>query len=108
MEEMKIEENTDNLDKIEENKSSWGGKREGSGRKPGSSNKVSKQVKDNVLEVFDNIGGIEHMTNWAREYPTEFYKFYVKLMPTQSEITGADGADLPIGITVEYVRPSKD
>ena len=41
---------------------SHGGKRENAGRKPGSVNKMSMTVKQNVINVFDKIGGEEHMT----------------------------------------------
>lgn len=109
--ELKVEEyseNIENLEKVEEDKSSWGGKRERAGRKAGVPNKVSRQVKENVVEVFDRIGGVDHMVRWAQEYPTEFYKFYVKMMPTQSEISGMDGEELPINIGLRFINPEDD
>lgn len=49
----------------------------------GSKNIIGGQVKTNVLTVFADIGGIKHMSKWAQEHPTEFYKIYAKLMPTE-------------------------
>lgn len=92
------------LEKVEE-KSSHGGKREGSGRKPGTPNKLSMTVKQNVISVFDAIGGTDHMTQWALDNPNQFYAIYAKLMPTQQEITGADGEALPLSIGISFVKP---
>ena len=102
-----MQENQEELEKVEE-KSSHGGKREGSGRKPGTPNKLSMTVKQNVISVFDEIGGVDHMKMWALENPNQFYAIYAKLMPTQQEITGADGADLPITIGISFVKPDSE
>ena len=65
------------------------------GRKKGTQNKFTLSVKDSVLKTFGNLGGVKHMTTWAKENPTEFYKIAAKLIPT--EITGKDGS--PLGWT---------
>lgn len=98
-------ENNEQLEKVEENLSSHGGKRPGSGRKAGVPNKLSATAKQNVIEVFQNLGGVEHMTKWAQENPNQFYNIYAKIMPTQTEISGADGSALPIGIGITFVKP---
>ena len=87
----------DNIEKVEE-VSTKGGKREGSGRKAGVPNKLSSTVKDNVIAVFDALGGIEHMATWAKENPNNFYNIYAKILPIQQEISGADGKDLVIQV----------
>lgn len=53
------------------------------GRKAGTPNKLSATVKDNVIAVFDAIGGTKNMTTWAKTNETEFYRLYSKLMPLQ-------------------------
>lgn len=53
------------------------------GRPKGSVNKISRLVKENILAVFDGIGGTQAMINWARRNKTEFYKLYARLVPTQ-------------------------
>jgi hypothetical protein len=40
-----------------------------------------------VAEVFENLGGIEAMTEWAREHPSDFYRgIYARLLPTRIEV----------------------
>jgi hypothetical protein len=97
-------ENNEQLENVEEI-SSHGGKRPGSGRKAGTPNKMSATVKENVIAVFDGIGGVEHMKQWAIDNPNNFYNIYAKILPTQTEISGADGSALPIGIGITFVKP---
>ena len=98
-------ENNEQLEKVEENLSSHGGKRPGSGRKAGVPNKLSATAKQNVIDVFEQLGGVEHMTKWAQENPNNFYNIYSKIMPTQTEISGIDGSDLPLSIGLRFVEP---
>jgi hypothetical protein len=56
------------------------------GRKKGTPNKVSATVKQNVLEVFEKLGGVNAMTCWAIEDPRSFYQLYGKLIPTEQAI----------------------
>jgi len=98
------EEKKDNLEK-KSSLSSWGGKREGAGRTKGAPNKLSATVKQNVINVFERIGGEDHMTMWATENPNQFYNIYAKLMPTQSELGTIDGQDSPINVTLKFIKP---
>jgi hypothetical protein len=85
------------------NKSNRGGKRNGAGRPAGAPNKLSAAVKDNIIEVFERIGGVESMAAWATENQTQFFNLYAKLLPLQVN------ADVTATITkVErvIVRPS--
>jgi len=97
-------DNNEQLEKVEEI-SSHGGKRPGSGRKAGTPNKMSATVKENVIAVFDGIGGVDHMKQWAIDNPNNFYNIYAKILPTQTEIGGIDGSDLPISIGIRFVEP---
>ena len=85
-----------------------GGKREGAGRKPGSVNKLSMTVKQNVINVFDRLGGEDHMVEWAIENPNQFYNIYAKLMPTQSELGTIEGQESPLNVTLNFVKPDHD
>lgn len=53
------------------------------GRPEGSANKLTKTVKERVLEVFNELqeDPKANMLNWAKEEPTEFYKIASKLIP---------------------------
>ena len=72
-------------------KSGRGGKRPGAGRPAGVPNKLSSTVKDNVIAVFDRLGGAEHMVQWASDNPTQFYNIYAKLLPLQVNGSGENG-----------------
>ena len=101
-------ENNEQLEKVEDDLSKTenrGGKREGSGRKPGVPNKMSATVKQNVIEVFEQLGGVDHMKQWAIDNPNNFYNIYAKILPTQTELSGPDGSDLPQGIGILFVKP---
>jgi len=98
-------ENNEQLEKVEENLSSHGGKRPGSGRKAGVPNKLSATAKQNVIEVFEQLGGVDHMKQWAIDNPNNFYNIYSKILPTQTELSGPDGSELPLGIGITFVKP---
>ena len=59
------------------------GKEKTGGRQVGSINKLTKTVKERVLEVFNELQDDPkaNMLNWAKEEPTEFYKIAAKLIP---------------------------
>jgi len=101
-------ENNENFEKVEGDLSkveNRGGRREGSGRKPGVPNKLSATAKQNVIEVFEQLGGVDHMKQWAIDNPNNFYNIYAKILPTQTEIGGIDGSDLPLSIGIRFVEP---
>lgn len=72
------------------------GKKTG-GRKKGTPNKVSDVVKDNVVKVFDALGGSDGMAIWAADNPTEFYRLYTKLLPKQVDQT------IEVGQTIDDI-----
>lgn len=54
------------------------------GRPKGTPNKLSKSVRETVLEVFNKMqeeGGPASLANWAKDEPTEFYRIAAKLIP---------------------------
>jgi hypothetical protein len=50
----------------------------------GIPNRIGAAVKSNVIAVFDKIGGRDGMAVWAKENPTEFYRLYARLIPTET------------------------
>ena len=90
---------------LEEAKSSWGGSRAGAGRPKGATNKIPKQVKENIVAVFDELGGLDGMVDWAKSDPknqTEFYRFYARLAPIEQKVTG--DPDEPISIGISWIK----
>lgn len=63
------------------------------GRQKGTPNKMTRNVKEALSQAFDDIGGISSLVEWGRANPDEFYKLWVKLLPTEvkAELTGEGG-----------------
>ena len=72
------------------------------GRKKGTPNKSTAAVKAALVDAFDQLGGVGSLVKWGKKNPTEFYKLWSKLLPT--EIKNADGEKLRIEV-VEEIRP---
>lgn len=55
------------------------------GRTRGSTNKITKTVKETVLAVFNDLQADPkaNLKTWAKEEPTEFYRIAAKLIPTE-------------------------
>jgi hypothetical protein len=74
----------------------------GSGRQAGTPNKLTATFKEAVLMAFDNIGGVDHFTEWAKAHPTEFYKIAARLIPAemqvQAEVQGPSLIDILSGM----------
>jgi hypothetical protein len=49
--------------------------------------------------VFENIGGVEHLTEWAKANPTEFYKIAARLIPQEMQHFGAEEGE-PIRLAI--------
>ena len=63
------------------------GTRPGPGRPKGSLSRWSRASLDAVAEVFRKLGGVDAMTEWARENPSDFYRgIYARLLPTRTEV----------------------
>lgn len=48
--------------------------------------KIGKTAKDNVLAVFQRLGGTAAMAKWAKDNQTDFYRLYAKLIPQQIDM----------------------
>lgn len=58
------------------------GKKTG-GRVAGTPNKTTAAVKEALTAAFDEIGGSANLATWARANETEFYRLWVKMLPTE-------------------------
>lgn len=61
------------------------GKEKTGGRQPGVQNKLTKTVKEVVLQVFNELQESEdnNLTAFAEKYPRDFYAIAAKLIPTE-------------------------
>lgn len=76
------------------------------GRTAGTPNKATSTVKDNMLAVFNRVGGTAKMAEWAEANLTEFYKLYARLIPTDVKLSG--DADNPLQVVTEIRRTVVD
>lgn len=53
------------------------------GRKAGTPNKVTAEVKDAILKAFDNAGGVSYLEGVAKENPAVFCQLLGKVLPLQ-------------------------
>lgn len=67
------------------------GERRG-GRKPGTPNKITADLKNAIMNAFDKAGGESYLAKIAAKHPQVFCALLGKVLPTQ--ITGKDGAAL--------------
>jgi hypothetical protein len=50
-----------------------------------------KHIESAVHATFSMLGGVPGMALWASKNPSLFYPAFIKLAPTESNITGASG-----------------
>tara|TARA_R110000803_G_C11921747_1_gene314425 strand:+ start:66 stop:326 length:261 start_codon:yes stop_codon:yes gene_type:complete len=63
------------------------------GRKKGTKNKISADVKGMALEALSEVGGVAYLVEQARkENPAAFMQLVKALMPTTINGDGEDGA----------------
>lgn len=62
------------------------------GRKKGTPNKITGDLREMVLGALSDAGGQAYLHKQAQESPTAFLSLLGKCLP--KEITGADGASL--------------
>lgn len=81
------------------------------GRKAGTPNKVTAQIKDAIITAAEKYGQdgkgkdkmVGYMMRLAGEQPVAFAGLLGKVLPTQVAGTGDDGE--PTSITIHYVSP---
>ena len=75
----------------------------GKGRKKGVPNKSTKAAKEALALAFEGLGGVPALTAWAAENQGEFYKLWVRLLPTEIKASGELG--LGVVLNVSYGPP---
>lgn len=58
----------------------------GPGRPKGSLAPWSKKALKQIETVWRRLGGIEAMTTWASDNPSDFYKLWGRLLPSQATV----------------------
>lgn len=72
------------------------GKR-GPGRPKGSVNRITKTLREMILEALDGAGGVEYLKEQARDNPDQFLALLGKIIPLQ--VSGESGGPIRIEAT---------
>ena len=56
------------------------------GRPKGAKNRLGRTVRENVVAVFNRLGGTAGMAEWARDNQSEFYRIYARLIPIEAAV----------------------
>ena len=76
----------------------------GKGRRKGSQNKNTQEIKSMILAALDNVGGVEYFITQAKENPVAFMTLIGRILP--KEIVGEVNGSVQIAsITRTIVDP---
>lgn len=66
-----------------------GGKREGAGRPKGVPNKLTTDIKQTIVDAFDQLGGVDYLVSVAKDNPAVFCTLVGKVIPKEvhAEVT---------------------
>lgn len=84
------------------------GQKSGPGRPKGAPNKVTKELKEMILQALDNAGGIEYLERKANDPRTAsaFLTLVGKVLPMTVQGPGEGGEHLFKQIEWRVVRPN--
>lgn len=80
-----------------------GGFTKGNAGKPeGAKNRITKTVKEKVLEVFNELQGHPEasLKAWAIKKPGEFYQIAARLIPTELKADLPEGTEFSITLKI--------
>lgn len=75
----------------------------GKGRPKGSVNKITRDIREAVLQSFETVGGAAYLAEQARLNPTAYLTLVGKVLPLQ--VTGESGG--PVKVTVEWSKSAE-
>lgn len=76
------------------------------GRKAGTPNRATAELKEMILAALDQSGGVEYLRGIAASHPPAFASLLGKVLPMQ--VTGANGGSIVFErIVREIVEPKK-
>lgn len=68
------------------------------GRKAGTPNVLTVRAKDALELAFDGLGGVPALIEFGRQYPQDFYKLWVRLLPAEVALASPDNKSISISI----------
>lgn len=72
------------------------------GRQKGTPNKMTREVKEMILQALDEAGGVSYLVSKAETHPQAFMALVGKVLPLQVQGAGEDGA-FQHRVTLEFV-----
>lgn len=54
----------------------------------GSKNKVPLTVRNEIIAVYEELGGRQGMAKWAQKDPATFYRLYCQMAPKEVALSG--------------------
>ena len=66
-----------------------GRRRKTGGRRPGSVNRFQKNLRESVLEAYQQLGGTDWLVEQGRANPTAFMNLLSKLLPKDVSVTSS-------------------
>jgi hypothetical protein len=63
-----------------------------------------KKVVEAFTDAFELIGGVPRLAHWASNNPTDFYKLYARLLPSQASSALGESNNM----VVRHVLPPSD
>lgn len=81
----------------------------GPGRPKGSTNKLTRSVKEAIEAAFQGVGGAEYLMRQAEENPQAFMTLLGKIIPAQvqADLTNSDGSFKPAVIQIVAAQAKK-
>jgi hypothetical protein len=74
------------------------------GRQKGTPNKITRDIREAVLQSFEIVGGAQYLAEQARANPTAYLSLVGKVLPMQ--VTGEGGGPVSIQIVTGVPRAS--
>lgn len=74
-------------------------------RQPGTPNKITKTIREAILEAFDRVGGPAYLEKLAMDDPRTFGTLLGKVIPQQLEHSGPGGG--PIHVISAVPQPGE-
>lgn len=73
----------------------------GKGRRKGSTNKLTRTIKEAIEVAFEEVGGAKYLAKMANEKPAAFMTLLGKILPTQVDATLTGNLGLLPGAIVD-------
>lgn len=59
--------------------------KEGAKKGAKQSPKIMSQARQDLADAFDLMGGVPALVAWGKQYPTDFYRLWAKLIPATAQ-----------------------